>query len=126
MQHKLIIEEFRPPVTADRLFEKDKCLEPMFGDAGQARTKARICRTDDCSNVKPHLHKTHCCVLYFSPRVRTQMQMSYCSSVIKIVCQFKCAFKSCHSETAQPKYTNYNSNRNKSPMCLQGYSDFLD
>ena len=28
-------------------FDKDKCLEPMFGDVGQARTKARICRTDD-------------------------------------------------------------------------------
>ena len=28
-------------------FAKDKCLEPMFGDVGQARTKARICITDD-------------------------------------------------------------------------------
>ena len=34
--------EFRPPVTAARLFTKDKYLEPMFGDAGQARTKAAI------------------------------------------------------------------------------------
>jgi len=38
---------FLPPVTAARLFAKDKYLEPMFGDVGQARTKARICRTDD-------------------------------------------------------------------------------
>ena len=38
--------EFRPHVTAARLFAKDKCLEPMFGDVGQARTNARICRTD--------------------------------------------------------------------------------
>ena len=30
--------EFRPPETTARLFDKDKCLEPMFGDAGQART----------------------------------------------------------------------------------------
>ena len=28
--------EFRPPVTAARLFIKDKYLEPMFGDVGQA------------------------------------------------------------------------------------------
>jgi len=28
-------------------FDKDKCLEPMLGDVGQARTKARICKTDD-------------------------------------------------------------------------------
>ena len=27
--------------------DKNKYLEPMFGDVGQARTKARICRTDD-------------------------------------------------------------------------------
>ena len=32
--------EFRPPVTAARFFDKDKYLEPMFGDVGQARTKA--------------------------------------------------------------------------------------
>ena len=30
--------EFLPPVTAAQLFDKDKYLEPMFGDAGQART----------------------------------------------------------------------------------------
>ena len=30
--------EFLPPVTAARLYNKDKYLEPMFGDAGQART----------------------------------------------------------------------------------------
>ena len=29
------------------VFDKDKCLEPMFGDVGQARTKAWICRADD-------------------------------------------------------------------------------
>ena len=34
--------EFRPPVTAARIFTKDKYLEPMFGDAGQARTKAAM------------------------------------------------------------------------------------
>ena len=34
--------EFLPPVTAARLFAKDKYLEPMFGDAGQARTKAAM------------------------------------------------------------------------------------
>ena len=34
--------EFRPPETAARLFAKDKYLEPMFGDAGQARTKAAM------------------------------------------------------------------------------------
>ena len=34
--------EFLPPVTAARLFDKDKYLEPMFGDVGQARTKAAI------------------------------------------------------------------------------------
>jgi len=28
-------------------FDKDKYLKQMFGDVGQARTKARICRTDD-------------------------------------------------------------------------------
>ena len=34
--------EFRPTVTNARLFDKDKYLEPMFGDVGQARTKAAI------------------------------------------------------------------------------------
>ena len=34
--------EFRPPVTAARLFDKDKCLDQMFGDVGQARTNAAI------------------------------------------------------------------------------------
>ena len=34
--------EFRPPVTAARLGDKDKCLEPMFGDVGQARTNAAM------------------------------------------------------------------------------------
>ena len=34
--------EFRLPVTAARLCTKDKCLEPMFGDVGQARTKAAM------------------------------------------------------------------------------------
>jgi len=34
--------EFLPPVTAPRLFAKDKYLEPMFGDFGQARTKAAM------------------------------------------------------------------------------------
>jgi len=34
--------EFRQPVTAAQLFNKDKCLEPMFGDVGQARTNAAI------------------------------------------------------------------------------------
>ena len=33
---------FRPPVTAARLFDKDKYLEPMFGDVGPARTKAAM------------------------------------------------------------------------------------
>jgi len=34
--------EFRPPVTTARLFAKDIYLEPMFGDAFQARTKAAM------------------------------------------------------------------------------------
>jgi len=34
--------EFLPPETAARLFDKDKYLEPMFGDVGQARTNAAI------------------------------------------------------------------------------------
>ena len=34
--------EFRPPVTAARLFAKDKYLGPMFGDVGQARTNAAM------------------------------------------------------------------------------------
>jgi len=42
MQRKLNIEEIRPPGTNARLFAKDKCLEPMFGDVGQARTNAAI------------------------------------------------------------------------------------
>ena len=33
---------FRPPVTAARLCTKDKYLEPMFGDVGQARTNAAM------------------------------------------------------------------------------------
>ena len=53
--------KFLPPVTAARLCTKDKYLEQMFGDVGQARTKARICRTVDCCNVKPQLQKTFVC-----------------------------------------------------------------
>ena len=34
--------EFRPPVTAARLFDKDKYLEPMFSDVCQARTNAAM------------------------------------------------------------------------------------
>ena len=34
--------EFRPPQTAARLCTKDKYLEPMFGDVGQARTNAAM------------------------------------------------------------------------------------
>ena len=34
--------EFLPPVTAARLFTKDKYLEPIFGDVGQARTNAAM------------------------------------------------------------------------------------
>ena len=34
--------EFRPPVTVARLFIKDKYLERMFGDVGQARTNAAM------------------------------------------------------------------------------------
>jgi len=34
--------EFLPPETTARLFVKDKCLEPMFRDAGQTRTNAAI------------------------------------------------------------------------------------
>ena len=34
--------EFRQPITADRLFAKDKCLEPMFGDECPARTNAAM------------------------------------------------------------------------------------
>ena len=41
-------------------FDKDKNLEPMFGDVGQARTNAAMLLNDDCYNLKPHLHKTHC------------------------------------------------------------------
>ena len=45
--------EFLPPVIAARLFAKVKYLEPMFGDVGQARTKARIWKTVDLFNSKP-------------------------------------------------------------------------
>ena len=34
--------EFRPPQTTARFFTKDKCLEPMFSDVGQARTNAAM------------------------------------------------------------------------------------
>ena len=34
--------EFLPPVTAARLFDKNKYLEPMFGDVVQARTNAAM------------------------------------------------------------------------------------
>ena len=52
--------EFRPPVTAARFFDKDKCLEPMFGDVGQARTNAAmllmpIATTSSRNCTKPHV-----------------------------------------------------------------------
>jgi len=34
--------EFRPHKTTARLCDKDKYLEPMFGDVGQARTNAAM------------------------------------------------------------------------------------
>ena len=43
-------------------FDKVKYLKLMFGDIGQARTKARICRIADCYNLKPQFHKTRCVV----------------------------------------------------------------
>ena len=58
--------EFRPPVTAARLFAKDKYLEPMFGDVGQARTNAAMLLLMIEYNLKPHLHKTHCCAFGIS------------------------------------------------------------
>ena len=55
--------EFLPPVTAARLFTKDKYLEPMFGDVGQARTKAAmllmpIATTSSPNNAKPNVEPT--------------------------------------------------------------------
>jgi len=44
-------------------FDKDKYLEPMFGDVGEARTKAWICRTFDCCNFKLHLGQFVLCAL---------------------------------------------------------------
>ena len=38
--------------------DKDKCLEIIFGDAGQVRTDARTCKTVDNCNLKPKLRKT--------------------------------------------------------------------
>ena len=71
-------------------FDKDKYLELMFGDVFQARTKARICRTADCYKLKPHLHKTHCCVLcdyrlnQFSIFTPSNRSKSFTLSVTKV------------------------------------------
>jgi len=35
-------------ITLPGFFIKDEYLEPMFSDLGQARSKARICKTVDC------------------------------------------------------------------------------
>ena len=53
MQRKLNIEEFLLPVTDAQLCTKDKYLEQMFGDVGQARTKARIwkCPAEFCLQI---------------------------------------------------------------------------
>ena len=61
--------EFRPPVTAARLFAKDKYLEPMFGDVGQARTNAAmlllmIATTSSHSCTKPIVRRFFCNALY--------------------------------------------------------------
>ena len=37
------------------VIDKDKYLEPMFGDVGQALIKAWICRTVDSCNFAPYL-----------------------------------------------------------------------
>ena len=60
--------EFRPPVTAAWLFDKDKYLEPMFVDVGQARTKAAmlllpIATTSSRTCTKPTV--TCCQSLFF-------------------------------------------------------------
>ena len=49
--------EFLPPVNRCPAFDKDKYLEPMFGDVGQAQIKSWICRTVECYNLKLHLQK---------------------------------------------------------------------
>jgi len=61
--------EFLPPETTAWLFDKDKCLEPMFGDVGQARTNAAmllltIATTSSHTCTKPtvacRFSSTHC------------------------------------------------------------------
>ena len=45
----LCICGIRIPLARNRClaFDKDKCLEPVFGDVGQAQTKTGRFRTDD-------------------------------------------------------------------------------
>ena len=47
----------------------------MFGDVGQARTKAWMCGTADCCNPKPHLRKTETDV---SGSFSSQSNCNYC------------------------------------------------
>ena len=51
----LCICGIRIPLARNRClaFDKDKCLEPVFGDVGQAQTKTGRFRTDDWNNSKP-------------------------------------------------------------------------
>ena len=71
--------EFRPPVTAVRLFAKDKYLEPMFGDAGQAQTNAAtlllpIATTSSRTCTKPTVVRSPCCqssaCVFMCPKTR--------------------------------------------------------
>jgi len=41
-------------------FAKDKYLEPMFGDVGQARTNAAMLLLPIDTTSSHTLHKTHC------------------------------------------------------------------
>ena len=62
--------EFRPPVTAARICTKDKYLEPMFGDASQARTNAAmlilmIDTTPSRTCTKPTVIRCHADQFFF-------------------------------------------------------------
>ena len=70
---------FLSPVTAARLCTKDKCFEPMFGDASQARTNAAmllmpIDTTSSRTCTKPTVMRRlfdPCYFTFYTPKLRT-------------------------------------------------------
>ena len=76
--------------TNAQLFDKDKCLEPMFGDVGQARTNAAmlllmIDTTSSRTCTKPAVRR--CFILLLLRHLRWEYKIELLAIVYRLLCQ---------------------------------------